>query len=80
MQVSVETLKGLERKVTVSVPSEKVEEEVSLRLNNLARKVKMDGFRPGKVPLKLVQSRYSWREKKWPAKWCNLLYEAQKMN
>ena len=59
MQVSVETLKGLERKVTVSVPAEKVEEEVSLRLRNLARKVKVDGFRPGKVPLHVVQSRYS---------------------
>lgn len=59
MQVSVETLKGLERKVTVSVPSEKVEEEVSLRLKNLARKVKIDGFRPGKVPFQVVVSRYS---------------------
>ncbi|KTD51272.1 trigger factor [Legionella quateirensis] len=59
MQVSVETLKGLERKVTVSVPTEKVEEEVSLRLRNLARKVKVDGFRPGKVPMNVVKSRYS---------------------
>lgn len=59
MQVSVETLKGLERKVTVSVPTEKVEEEVSLRLRNLARKVKIDGFRPGKVPMHVVVSRYS---------------------
>lgn len=59
MQVSVETLKGLERKVTVSVPSEQVEEEVSLRLKNLARKVKIDGFRPGKVPMHVVVNRYS---------------------
>jgi trigger factor len=59
MQVSVETLKGLERKVTVSVPTEKVEEEVSLRLRNLARKVKIDGFRPGKVPLHEVKTRFS---------------------
>lgn len=59
MQVSVETLKGLERKVTVSVPKEKIEEEVSSRLKNLARKVKVDGFRPGKVPFSLVESRYS---------------------
>jgi trigger factor len=59
MQVSVETLNGLERKVTVSVPTEKVEEEVSLRLKNLARKVKVDGFRPGKVPMHVVKSRYS---------------------
>jgi len=59
MQVSVETLKGLERKITVSVPSEKVEEEVSLRLRNLARKAKLDGYRPGKAPLSVVQTRYS---------------------
>lgn len=59
MQVSVETLKGLERKVTVSVPTEKVEEEVSLRLKNLARKAKVDGFRPGKVPFDVVKKRYS---------------------
>lgn len=59
MQVSVETLNGLERKVTVSVPTEKVEEEVSLRLRNLASKVKVDGFRPGKVPLDVVKNRYS---------------------
>lgn len=59
MQVSVETLKGLERKITVSVPTEKVEEEVSLRLRNLARKVKVDGFRPGKVPMHVVKNRFS---------------------
>jgi trigger factor len=59
MEVSVETLRGLERKVTVSVPSQKVEEEVSLRLKNLARKAKVDGFRPGKVPFNVVVNRYS---------------------
>ncbi|MBN9231567.1 MAG: trigger factor [Legionella sp.] len=59
MQVSVETLKGLERKVTVSVPTAKVEEEVSLRLKDLAPKVKVDGFRPGKVPMNIVKQRYS---------------------
>ncbi|RUR13350.1 trigger factor [Legionella sp. km772] len=59
MQVSVETLSGLERKVTVSVPTEKVEEEVSQRLKSLAHKVKIDGFRPGKVPFNEVKKRYS---------------------
>lgn len=59
MQVSVETLKGLERKVTISVPTEKVEEEVSQRLRNLARKAKVDGFRPGKVPMNVVVKRFS---------------------
>lgn len=59
MQVSVETLKGLERKVTVSVPTEKVEEEVGLRLKRLAHKVKIDGYRPGKVPFNVVVKRFS---------------------
>jgi trigger factor len=59
MQVSVETLEGLGRKVVISVPTEKVEEEVSLRLRDLARKVKVDGFRPGKVPMHIVTSKYS---------------------
>ena len=59
MQVSVETLKGLERKVTVSVPAETLEEEVGERLRDLARKVKIDGFRPGKVPFHVVKKRYS---------------------
>lgn len=59
MQVSVETLKGLERKLTVSVPTEKIEEEVSQRLKDLAHKVKIDGFRPGKVPPHIVKERFS---------------------
>ena len=59
MQVSVETLKGLERKITISVPTEKVEEEVGLRLRDLARKAKVAGFRPGKVPMHIVRNRFS---------------------
>lgn len=59
MQVSVETSEGLERKLIVSVPSEKVEEEVDLRLRDLARKAKVPGFRPGKVPMNIVRKRYS---------------------
>lgn len=59
MQVSVETLNGLERKVTVSVPSEKIEEEVTLRLRNLAPKAKIHGFRAGKVPPHVIKQRYS---------------------
>jgi trigger factor len=59
MDVSVETLNGLERKVTVKLAAEKIEEEVGLRLRDLARKVKVDGFRPGKAPMAFVKSRYS---------------------
>ncbi|AHE66437.1 trigger factor [Legionella oakridgensis] len=82
MQVSVETLKGLERKVTVSVPTEKVEEEVSLRLRNLARKVKMDGFRPGKVPMHVVNKRYAESVRQEVARDMvqSTLYEALKQN
>ena len=59
MDVSVETLSGLERKLTVKLPAEKIEQEVGLRLRDLARKVKVDGFRPGKAPIAFVKSRYS---------------------
>lgn len=59
MDVSVETLNGLERKITVTLSAEKIEEEVALRLRDLARKVKIDGFRPGKAPLGVIKSRYS---------------------
>lgn len=59
MAVSVETLSGLERKITVSVPAEKIEEEVGLRLKNLVNRVKIHGFRPGKAPLQVVKQRYS---------------------
>lgn len=59
MSVSVETLNGLERKVTVSVPSEKIEEEVNLRLRNFAPKAKIHGFRAGKVPANVIKQRFS---------------------
>ncbi len=59
MAVSVETLSGLERKMTISVPTEKIEEEVGLRLKNLVGKVKIHGFRPGKAPFHLIKQRYS---------------------
>lgn len=58
MQVSVETLNALERRVTVRVPAEKVATEMQGRLQTLSRKVKIDGFRPGKVPLKVVRQLY----------------------
>lgn len=58
MEVSVEQTGNLERKVTVQVPAERIENEVTNRLRDLARRVRMDGFRPGKVPFKVVQRRY----------------------
>ena len=59
MQVSVETLNGLERKLTISVPFEKIEAEVNLRLRNMAPKAKVHGFRAGKVPAAVIKQRYS---------------------
>jgi trigger factor len=59
MQVSVETGDGLERKLTVQVPAETVEIEVNNRLNSLKNTVRIDGFRPGKVPLKVIKQKYS---------------------
>ncbi len=58
MQVSVEALSDLERRVTVQVPAEKLAKEIEDRLLSLSRRVKVDGFRPGKVPLKLVKRMY----------------------
>ncbi len=59
MQVSVQAGEGLERKVTVQVPAETVELEVNKRLNSLKNTVRLDGFRPGKIPLKIIKQKYS---------------------
>ncbi len=59
MQVSVEAGEGLERKLTVQVPAETVETEVNNRLNSIKNTVRIDGFRPGKVPFKVVKQKYS---------------------
>ena len=58
MQVSVERLNDLERRVTVQLPAEQLTKEIQDRLLSLSRRVKVDGFRPGKVPLKLIQRMY----------------------
>lgn len=58
MQVSVETTQGLERKMTIAVPSEKVDSAVNARLQEAARTVRMNGFRQGKVPMKVVKNRF----------------------
>ncbi|MDO6593901.1 trigger factor [Neptuniibacter sp. 1_MG-2023] len=58
MQVSVETTSGLERLMTISVPAERIDQDVTKRIQQTARTVKIDGFRPGKVPVKVVKQRY----------------------
>lgn len=60
MTVTVETLEKLERKITLTVPVTAIQTEVDARLKKLARTVKMDGFRPGKVPMNVVAQRYGY--------------------
>ena len=58
MQVSVETTSGLERRLTITIPADKIQTEVDQRIKELAPKVQLDGFRKGKVPVKVVSQRY----------------------
>jgi len=58
MQVSVEPVSGLKRKMTIQVPAERIDEEVDKRLQSMKGRVRIDGFRPGKVPLKVIRQRY----------------------
>ncbi len=58
MQQTVESLGALERRIDLTVPADAIEKEVQLRLTKLARSVKMPGFRPGKVPMKMVAQTY----------------------
>ncbi len=60
MAVTVETLEKLERKITLTLPVGTIQNEVNTRLRKLARTVKMDGFRPGKVPMNVVAQRYGY--------------------
>lgn len=58
MQVSIETLPGLERRMTIEVPAEEVESQVQNRLQEAARTFHMKGFRKGKVPVKVIKNRF----------------------
>ena len=58
MQVSVETTQGLERRLTITVPAEKVEKEITGRLAQLAKTRRIDGFRPGKAPLAIIKKMF----------------------
>ena len=61
MQVSLEETSSLGRKLTITVASDKIESEVSKRLNSLKSSIKIDGFRPGKVPLSIIKQRHGDR-------------------
>ena len=58
MQVSVESGEGLTRTLKVTLPAEKVDEVVNAKLQEVARTVRLDGFRPGKVPVRVVRQRF----------------------
>ena len=58
MQVSVETTQGLERRLTISVDAAQIDTAVKSRLQQLAKTQRINGFRPGKVPVQVLQKRY----------------------
>jgi trigger factor len=58
MQVSIESLEGLQRKMTVQVPADKITSAIEQKLTQLCKTVKLDGFRPGKVPVSVVKQKF----------------------
>ncbi|HIO44592.1 MAG TPA: hypothetical protein EYN35_03825 [Methylococcales bacterium] len=58
MQISVEKVSDLSRKMTVRVSEEIIQEKMEARLKTLAKDVKLDGFRPGKVPFHVVKKMF----------------------
>jgi trigger factor len=58
MQVSVETTQGLERRLTITVPAESVDTAVKSRLQQLSKTQRINGFRPGKVPVSVIKKRF----------------------
>ena len=58
MQVSVESGEGLEKRLLVDLPAERVSAEMDKKLKDLARHVRLDGFRPGKVPMRTIKQRF----------------------
>jgi trigger factor len=58
MQVTVENSGGLQRKLTVQVPGNEVQQKIDARLREIGKTAKLKGFRPGKIPMKVLQQRY----------------------
>ncbi|EAT10784.1 trigger factor, partial [Bermanella marisrubri] len=58
MQVSVETLSGLERKLVIDIPADTVEQEIAKRLQQVSKTARIDGFRQGKIPMRVIRQRY----------------------
>lgn len=61
MEVSVENTGGLARRMTVQVPAERVDQEVRSRLQSLVQTIRLDGFRPGKVPIRVIEKKFGKR-------------------
>lgn len=64
MHVAVENNGGLERRMTVRVPAERIDQEVTSRLQSMKGSIRLDGFRPGKVPLQVVEKKYGAQVRK----------------
>jgi trigger factor len=58
MEVSIENTGGLARCMTVQIPAERIDQEVASRMQSMCQTVRLDGFRPGKVPLKVIEQKY----------------------
>ena len=58
MEVSIENTGGLSRRMTVQVPAERIDQEVDSRLKSMSQTVRLDGFRPGKIPVKVIEQKY----------------------
>ena len=58
MQVSVESIGKLERRMQVQVPAERVSQEIAARLKNISRTARLKGFRPGKAPIKVIRQQF----------------------
>lgn len=78
MQVSVESGEGLERRLMVDLPAERVSAAMDRKLKDLARNVRLDGFRPGKVPMRTIRQRFGEqvRQETFGALIQETLYEA----
>ena len=61
MQVSLENTTPLERRMTVSLPAERLDGVVGTRLQEIARTARLKGFRPGKIPAKVIEQRFGPR-------------------
>ena len=68
MQVTVEKSSALKRRLTVQIPGQEVQQKIQARLREIGKTAKLKGFRPGRIPMKVLQQRYgtSWRRKLLP--------------